>query len=156
MFATRQSSRPNVSVHTKIISELFCSASAFSGNKEYQEKLGTNHLGPGYCLVTQIMLIVTSLCLYCLHYIMIIQIITCLNLPYERGWCDCFCQLMMHCAGKHWSAHSCIMLTVRRGHTPRCSPHTHTCSAHNSPDMIYQGSPLHQVLGAYTNIGLCS
>lgn len=80
----------------------------------------------------------------------------CLNLPYERGWCDCFCQLMMHCAGKHWSAHSCIMLTVRRGHTPRCSPHTHTCSAHNSPDMIYQGSPHHQVLGANTNIGLGS
>ena len=84
--------------------------------------------------------------LYCLHYIMIIQIITCLNLPYERGWCDCFCQLMMHCAGKHWSAHSCIMLTVRRGHTPR----------YNSPDMIYQGSPHHLVLGANTNIGLGS
>ena len=91
---------------------------------------------------------VTLVLYYCLHYIMIIQIITCLNLPYERGWCDCFCQLMMHCAGKHWSAHSCIMLTVRRGHTPRCSPHTHTCSVHNSPDMIYQGSPHHQVLGA--------
>jgi len=76
----------------------------------------------------------------------------CLNLPYERGWCDCFCQLMMHCAGKHWSAHSCIMLTVRRGHTPRCSPYTHT-SAHNSPAMIYQGSPHHLVLGTNTNIG---
>ena len=58
VLATRQSSRPNVCVHTNLISELFCSA--FSGNKEYQEKLRTNHLGPGYCLVTQIILIVTS------------------------------------------------------------------------------------------------
>ena len=65
VFATRPSSRPNVCVHTNLISELFCSASAFSGNKEYQEMLGTNHLGPGYCLVTQIMLIVTSQCLFC-------------------------------------------------------------------------------------------
>ena len=63
VLATRQSSRPDVCVHTNLISELFCSA--FSGNKEYQEKLGTNHLGPGYCLVTQIILIVTSQFLFC-------------------------------------------------------------------------------------------